>query len=183
MVKFELYHKLYTIQIGIDNYQTLPKLEGCVSSAEKFEKLFESLGAINVGTLKNQDATNGKILDTFIKLRSTLEREVEMEKETTKSMGRRSLKAKGKKEVKTLKEPADNLLVLFFSGHSHEKREGGQMSHYICPTNFDKDNLLSTAINLFELKQKIGTYNCKQVLFILDCPFSKRVLLRFVENF
>jgi len=62
--------------------------------------------------------------------------------------------------------------VIYFAGHGYEKQDGLQITHYLCPHDFDETNLLTTSINLKELTLKVSAFNCKQVLFILDCCFS-----------
>lgn len=59
----------------------------------------------------------------------------------------------------------NNFVLIYFSGSTYFENGNAQ----ICPYDFDVKNVIETGQNFLNLRNRImGTFNCKNVLFILD---------------
>ena len=63
---------------------------------------------------------------------------------------------------------ADSLLLIYFTGHGENKEN----KFYLCPYDFDAKNTSETGIDLNNLANRVHKFNCKHVLFVLDCCFG-----------
>ena len=160
MIEHPFYERTKAIFIGINQYEKMQHLSGSVNDAIEMKKVFDSLGFESLDPLLNKNATKRGIEEYFEELRKKL-------------LG---------KDENEIEENKDSLVVIFMSGHGGENKKGNQPYYYFCPHDFDQQNFFPTSIDLLGLTNKIRAFNCKHVLFILDCCFSGGIFSKLVTS-
>jgi len=135
----------YVLSVGVDNYQKIKDLQGCVADARNTVAAFQAqrgkyFGAVRVQTLVDQDATHSRILQ-----------------------GMQNLTRLG---------ASGDVVVLFLSGHGG--RANNNQSWYFTPHDFDSQNFGATALTdrqILDAADVLVTQG-KTVLVVVDACYS-----------
>jgi hypothetical protein len=145
------YRKSWALIVGINEYQSLPRLSGAVKSAKMIrEKLVREFGfdPENVIELYDDQATRENILKAFDKLMDT----------------RRVAK--------------DDRVFIYFGGHGITRAVAGKDKGYIMPVDGVMDKYASSAISTDQLHEFQEAIPAKHVFFAMDACYSGTIFTR-----
>ncbi|CUS76972.1 Outer membrane protein beta-barrel domain-containing protein [Candidatus Kryptonium thompsonii] len=147
----EGYRKSWALIIGINEYQSLPRLNGAVRSAKMIrEKLVREFGfdPENVIELYDDQATRENILKAFDRLMDP----------------RRVSK--------------EDRIFIYFAGHGVTRQVGGKDKGYIMPVDGVMEKYASTAISTDQLHEFQEAIPAKHVFFAMDACYSGTIFTR-----
>jgi ABC-type amino acid transport substrate-binding protein len=144
----DIYDRMWAVVIGINNYQSWPDLEFCISDANSVKEKLSSLGFSNIITITDADATRKNILDT---LGHQLKRDV---------------------------RPNDGILIYFAGHGYSEELPGGGFQGYIIPYDGDTRNFYSTCISMEMIRNLSRRLSAKHICYIFDSCYSGLGLAR-----
>jgi len=145
------YRKSWALIIGINEYQSLPRLTGAVKSAKMVrEKLVREFGfdPENVIELYDDQATRENILKAFDRLMDP----------------RRISK--------------DDRVFIFFAGHGVTRTIGGKEKGYIMPVDGVMEKFASTAISTDQLHEFQEAIPAKHLFYVMDACYSGTIFTR-----
>jgi hypothetical protein len=145
------YRKSWALIIGINEYQSLPRLTGAVKSAKMVrEKLVREFGfdPENVIELYDDQATRENILKAFDRLM----------------------------DVKRVSR--DDRVFVFFAGHGVTKVVGGKEKGYIMPVDGVMEKFASTAISTDQLHEFQEAIPAKHLFYVMDACYSGTIFTR-----
>jgi hypothetical protein len=145
------YRKSWALIIGINEYQSLPRLTGAVKSAKMVrEKLVREFGfdPENVIELYDDQATRENILKAFDRLM----------------------------DVKRVSR--DDRVFVFFAGHGVTRVVGGKEKGYIMPVDGVMEKFASTAISTDQLHEFQEAIPAKHLFYVMDACYSGTIFTR-----
>jgi hypothetical protein len=145
------YRKSWALIIGINEYQSLPRLTGAVKSAKMVrEKLVREFGfdPENVIELYDDQATRENILKAFDRLMDA------------KRVSR------------------DDRVFVFFAGHGVTRVVGGKEKGYIMPVDGVMEKFASTAISTDQLHEFQEAIPAKHLFYVMDACYSGTIFTR-----
>lgn len=148
--------KILLLCIGIDKYDRLPQnhLKYCVNDANLLYKGYSKYNCEYKELLTDSNATKIGILKCI--------------------------------EDIALKSRDNDYLILSFAGHGFARSDNTEVDAkncFVCPYDFDPNYVGITAINLFDLNQRINNIKSKHKLLLLDACHSGGALRRSMEQF
>ena len=149
----DVYGKSWAVVIGINNYQSWPKLQYAVNDAQSVaEHLSNKLGFAkeNIITLLDKDATSERI---------------------TEVLGYQLA------DLKTVKE--NDRVFVFYAGHGATREmPGGKSLGYIIPVDADAEKFQNRGISMTQLNDFSALIPAKHVYFVMDSCYSGLALTR-----
>ncbi|GGY86375.1 polysaccharide deacetylase [Cellvibrio zantedeschiae] len=147
------YGKSWAVVIGINNYQSWPKLQYAVNDAQSVaEHLSSKLGFAkeNIITLFDKDATSERI---------------------TEVLGYQMA------DPKVIKE--NDRVFVFYAGHGATREmPGGKSLGYIIPVDADAEKFQTRGISMTQLNDFSALIPAKHVYFVMDSCYSGLALTR-----
>jgi peptidoglycan/xylan/chitin deacetylase (PgdA/CDA1 family) len=149
----DVYGKSWAVVIGINNYQSWPKLQYAVNDAQSVaEHLSSKLGFAkeNIITLFDKDATSERI---------------------TEVLGYQMA------DPKVIKE--NDRVFVFYAGHGATREmPGGKSLGYIIPVDADTEKFQNRGISMTQLNDFSALIPAKHVYFVMDSCYSGLALTR-----
>jgi len=153
MIEYSLYSKCTSIYIGIGIYKNLQMLQAPINDVKEMKNCLERLGFDksdnNENVLLNEKATKNSIEELINKIGDKLKGRDEEEKEMNK----------------------ESMFLFYFSGHGAKNTDGNQDVYHLCPHDYDQKKF-ATSINIDSLVHLVQSFNCKHIVFVLDCCFG-----------
>jgi peptidoglycan/xylan/chitin deacetylase (PgdA/CDA1 family)/TolA-binding protein len=147
------YRESWAVVVGIDQYQTWPRLHYAVNDAKGVRDLLVKryhFKPENVVTLLDGEATRANIL-----------------------------KALGDRLADPGRVQRDDRVFVFFAGHGvTRKLPSGKSLGYLVPVDADRDNYQSQAISMTNFQDVSEAIPAKHVLFVTDACYSGVALTR-----
>jgi peptidoglycan/xylan/chitin deacetylase (PgdA/CDA1 family) len=147
------YRESWAVVVGIDQYQSWPRLHYAVNDAQGVRDLLIKKYRFkpeNVVTLLDGEATRAAIL-----------------------------KALGDRLADPTKVSHDDRVFVFFAGHGvTRKLPSGKSLGYLVPVDADRDNYQSQAISMTNFQDVSEAIPAKHVLFVTDACYSGVALTR-----
>ncbi len=151
--KLNPYRKSWAVIIGIDDYQSWPKLRYAVNDASAIEQtLINKFGfqPENIRKLLNGDATRQRIMQVL-----------------------------GDDLADANKVSHDDRVFFFYAGHGATRNTAdGRQSGFLIPVDADENNYYSTAISMTALREAADLIPAKHVYFVMDSCYSGLALTR-----
>ena len=139
-----IYDNSWALIIGIDNYESVRKLNYAVKDAESMQDIllntFE-FSSDNITILTDEQATKQNILKSLSNI--------------------------------TINANENDRVVIFFAGHGETKDlpEGGEMG-YLLPVDGDSENLYLSSIDMDELEKISLMSKAKHILYLVDACYG-----------
>ncbi len=148
-----LYRESWALIVGINDYQSWPKLRYAVNDANSIEEALVTKFGFkreNIRKLLNGDATRQRILGTL-----------------------------GDEFTDGKKVQRDDRVFVFFAGHGATRTfEDGRQFGFIVPVDADPSNYYSTAISMSSLREASDLIAAKHLYFVMDSCYSGLALSR-----
>ena len=156
--KSRYYRESYAVIIGINDYQSWPKLRYAVNDANGIEQtLITRFGfkRENIRKLLNGDATRQRILEVL-----------------------------GDEFTDGNKVKRDDRVFFFFAGHGATRTlADGRQLGFLIPVDADRANFYSTAISMTALRETCDLIAAKHIYFVMDSCYSGLALTRGAGGF
>jgi hypothetical protein len=136
------YRKRWAVLIGINDYETWPKLAYAVKDAEEVSKRVRAMGFDEVIPMMNKQATQRNIL---------------------RVLG---------DELYAKTHPEDQVFIFFAGHGQTQDLPDGKKVGYIIPVDGDVSNYYSTAISMRQLQALSDRLKAKHILYVMDSCFS-----------
>ena len=146
-LNYALYSKCFAIYIAVGKYKRLKDLKSPPHDLREMKNCLENHG--------------------FISDESSILSDEKATKSSIDNLFETFAKQKDAKMVER------SFLLVYLSGHGMEQNE----NFYFCPHDFDQEKASTTGLNLHHLVKTVKGYNCKHVLFVLDCCYGGGILL------
>jgi peptidoglycan/xylan/chitin deacetylase (PgdA/CDA1 family)/uncharacterized caspase-like protein len=154
----KLYHNSWAVIIGVNDYQSWPKLRYAVNDANAIEeKLVNHFGfqRDHITKLLNGDATRQRIVRVL-----------------------------GDELSDSRKVQREDRVFFFFAGHGATRTlEDGRQIGFIVPVDADRENYYSTAISMTTLREAADLIPAKHVYFVMDSCYSGLAMTRAAGGF
>jgi peptidoglycan/xylan/chitin deacetylase (PgdA/CDA1 family)/uncharacterized caspase-like protein len=151
--KRNFYRESWAVIIGINDYQNWPKLRYAVNDAAAVEEaLVNKFGfqRDHIRKLIDRDATRQRIMQVL-----------------------------GDEFTDTNKVAREDRVFFFFAGHGATRTFGdGRQIGFIVPVDADRDNYISTAISMTQLRDASDLIAAKHIYFVMDSCYSGLALSR-----
>ena len=151
--KKSYYRESWAVVIGINDYQTWPKLRYCVNDADSVEQMLITQYGFkksNIIKLLNRDATREKIVWAL-----------------------------GDQLSDTNKVGKDDRVFVFFAGHGATRRlPSGKELGYIVPVDAEAEVSQSKSISMTQLQEFCELIPAKHLYFVIDSCYSGLALTR-----
>lgn len=149
----KLYRESWAVIVGINDYQSWPKLRYAVNDANAIEQtLVNKFGFKheNIRKLLNGDATRQRIMEVL-----------------------------GDEFTDGRKVQREDRVFFFFAGHGATRTfEDGRQLGFIVPVDADRENYYSTAISMTSLREASDLIAAKHIYFVMDSCYSGLALSR-----
>ena len=147
------YRDSWAVIVGVNEYQTWPKLRYAVNDANAVEEaLVNKFGfqRDHIRKLINQDATRQRIMQVL-----------------------------GDEFTDGNKVHREDRVFFFFAGHGATRTfADGRQIGFIVPVDADRENYLSTAISMTQLRDASDLIPAKHIYFVMDSCYSGLALSR-----
>ena len=147
------YHDSWAVIVGINDYQSWPKLRYCVNDANAVEDILLTRFGFkksNIIKLLNKDATRERIVWAL-----------------------------GDQMADPNKVRKDDRVFVFFAGHGATRRlPSGKELGYIMPVDADADTLQARSISMTQLQEFCELIPAKHLYFVIDSCYSGLALTR-----
>ena len=154
----KLYRESWAVIIGVNDYQTWPKLRYAVNDANGIEEALVNRFGFqrdHIRKLLNGDATRQRIMQVL-----------------------------GDELSDSRKVQREDRVFFFFAGHGSTRTlEDGRQIGFIVPVDADKENYYSTAISMTSLREAADLIPAKHVYFVMDSCYSGLALTRGIGEF
>lgn len=151
--KLNPYRKSWAVIIGIDDYQSWPKLRYAVNDASAIEQTLVTKFGFqpeNIRRLMNGDATRQRIMQML-----------------------------GDELADANRVSHDDRVFFFFAGHGATRTTADwRQSGFIIPVDADANNYYSTAISMTALREAADLIPAKHIYFVMDSCYSGLALTR-----
>ncbi|HEY1493237.1 MAG TPA: polysaccharide deacetylase family protein [Candidatus Solibacter sp.] len=151
--KAPYYRDSWAVIVGVNEYQSWPKLRYAVNDATAVEEtLVNKFGfqRDHIRKLINQDATRQRIMQVL-----------------------------GDEFTDGNKVKREDRVFFFFAGHGATRTFGdGRQIGFIVPVDADRENYLSTAISMTQLRDASDLIPAKHIYFVMDSCYSGLALSR-----
>lgn len=152
------YRESWAVIVGINDYQSWPKLRYAVNDANGVEQvLVEKYGfkRENIRKLEDAKATRQNILEVL-----------------------------GDEFSDSKKVQREDRVFFFFAGHGATRTlDDGRQLGFIVPVDADKSNYYSTAISMTTLREAADLIPAKHIYFVMDSCYSGLALTRAAGTF
>jgi peptidoglycan/xylan/chitin deacetylase (PgdA/CDA1 family)/uncharacterized caspase-like protein len=156
--KRSLYRESWAVIIGINDYQNWPKLRYAVNDAAAVEEtLVNKFGfkRDHIRKLTDRDATRQRIMQVL-----------------------------GDEFTDVNKVQREDRVFFFFAGHGATRTFGdGRQIGFIVPVDADRENYVSTAISMTQLRDASDLIAAKHIYFVMDSCYSGLALSRGTGTF
>jgi peptidoglycan/xylan/chitin deacetylase (PgdA/CDA1 family)/uncharacterized caspase-like protein len=153
-----LYRESWAVIIGVNDYQSWPKLRYAVNDATAIEEtLVNKFGfkRDHIRKLIDRDATRQRIMQVL-----------------------------GDEFTDVNKVQREDRVFFFFAGHGATRTFGdGRQIGFIVPVDADRENYVSTAISMTQLRDASDLIAAKHIYFVMDSCYSGLALSRGVGVF
>jgi peptidoglycan/xylan/chitin deacetylase (PgdA/CDA1 family)/uncharacterized caspase-like protein len=147
------YHESWAVIIGVNDYQNWPKLRYAVNDATAVEEtLVNKFGfkRDHIRKLIDRDATRQRIMQVL-----------------------------GDEFTDVNKIQREDRVFFFFAGHGATRTFGdGRQIGFIVPVDADRENYVSTAISMTQLRDASDLIAAKHIYFVMDSCYSGLALSR-----
>ncbi len=154
----KLYRESWAVIIGVNDYQTWPKLRYAVNDANGIEEALVNRFGFqrdHIRKLLNGDATRQRIMQVL-----------------------------GDELSDSRKVQREDRVFFFFAGHGATRTlEDGRQIGFIVPVDADQSNYYSTAISMTALREAADLIPAKHVYFVMDSCYSGLAMTRGVNGF
>ncbi|HLK63527.1 MAG TPA: polysaccharide deacetylase family protein [Bryobacteraceae bacterium] len=154
----KLYRESWAVIIGVNDYQSWPKLRYAVNDANGIEDVLVNRFGFqrdHIRKLVNGDATRQRIMQVL-----------------------------GDELSDSRKVQREDRVFFFFAGHGATRTlEDGRQIGFIVPVDADKENYYSTAISMTALREAADLIPAKHVYFVMDSCYSGLAMTRGVNEF
>jgi peptidoglycan/xylan/chitin deacetylase (PgdA/CDA1 family)/uncharacterized caspase-like protein/Flp pilus assembly protein TadD len=149
----KFYHESWAVIVGINDYESWPKLRYAVNDANGVEDVLVNKYGFkreNIRKMINRDATRQHILQVL-----------------------------GDEFTDSRKVRRDDRVFFFFAGHGATRTmDDGRQLGFIIPVDADKASYYSTAISMTTLREAADLIAAKHVYFVMDSCYSGLALTR-----
>ncbi len=154
----KLYRESWAVIIGVNDYQTWPKLRYAVNDANGIEEVLVNRFGFqhdHIRKLLNGDATRQRIMQVL-----------------------------GDDLSDSRKVQREDRVFFFFAGHGATRTlDDGRQIGFIVPVDADQSNYYSTAISMTTLREAADLIPAKHVYFVMDSCYSGLAMTRAVGGF
>jgi peptidoglycan/xylan/chitin deacetylase (PgdA/CDA1 family)/uncharacterized caspase-like protein len=151
--KLNPYRQSWAVIVGVNDYQSWPKLRYAVNDANAIEQTLTNKFGFrpeNIRKLVNGDATRQRIMQVL-----------------------------GDELTDPAKVSRDDRVFIFFAGHGATRSLGeNRQTGFIIPVDADLNNYYSTAISMTEIREASDLIPAKHVYFVMDSCYSGLALAR-----
>ncbi len=152
-VQTKFYRESWAVIVGINDYESWPKLRYAVNDANGVEEVLVNKYGFkreNIRKMINRDATRQHILQVL-----------------------------GDEFTDAKKVRRDDRVFFFFAGHGATRTmDDGRQLGFIIPVDADKTSYYSTAISMTTLREAADLIAAKHVYFVMDSCYSGLALTR-----